>query len=197
MGPNRTGEARKRGPGEHLSPAEREELGFEAYELSVVKKWTYRQIAAKLKINKDTVKPLIEHERAKRRLEHRDQIADSAATYDGVEGEAWRRLSAFPDARASMVVVGLINNVLNARRRKDALYGHDAPKKHDVTRRDIDMSGLTDEQLNAIIAKEGEIKAILAPPVVAAAPGRLSAAKASMTSEKVARARFSGRASLR
>ncbi len=166
MGPNGTAPERKRGPGEHLSPAEREELGFEAYELSVVKKWTYRQIAAKLKINKDTVKPLIEHERAKRRLEHRDQIADSAATYDAVEGEAWRRLSAFPDARASMVVVGLINNVLNARTRKDALYGHDAPKKHDIRRRNIDMSRLSDEELEEIIGLQGRTDELLNRAIV-------------------------------
>jgi transposase-like protein len=98
----------RRKPGEHFSPAEKEELGYEAYELSVVRKWTYREIAAELGVNKNSVGSLIEQERTKRRLEHRDQIQDSAATYSAVEAEAWRRLAAFPDARGSMVCVGFL-----------------------------------------------------------------------------------------
>lgn len=167
MGPNGTAPGvAKRGPGEHLSPAEKEEFGYRAYELSVVKKLTYRQIAAELGINKDTVKPLIEHERAKRRFEHRDRIAESAATYDAVEAEAWRRLSAFPDARGSMVCVGFLNNILTARTRKDALFGHDAPKKHDVTRRHYDMSRLSDEALEELLSYQARCDELLSCAIV-------------------------------
>jgi transposase-like protein len=163
MGQNGTapGANGRRKPGEHFSPAEKEELGYEAYELSVVRKWTYREIAAELGVNKNSVGSLIEQERTKRRLEHRDQIQDSAATYSAVEAEAWRRLAAFPDARGSMGCVGFLNNILNARTRKDALYGHDAPKEIGFNRRDnIDLSSLPNDELQEIIALEEQMRAI-------------------------------------
>jgi DNA-binding CsgD family transcriptional regulator len=135
--------------GGHLSPAEREELGFAAYEMAV-KKRTYRQIAAELGINKDTVAGLLREEGERRRVEHLGQIHESVAAYDAVEKEAWERLAAFPNARGSMVVVGLLNNILAARTRKDLIFGLEAPKKTDVRQRTErwDYSRLSAEELD-------------------------------------------------
>ncbi len=149
--------------GKQLSPAQREEMGFEAYELSQVKKWTYRQIAGKLGVDKNTVGPLIREEAAKRRLRYWDQIEESAATYDAVMRDAWERVEVFPYGQRSMVVVGLYNNILNARTRKDILLGLEAPRKADITQRieHVDLSHLSDEELEELTRLDGRMRSIV------------------------------------
>jgi DNA-binding CsgD family transcriptional regulator len=139
--------------GGHLSPAEREELGYEAYELSL-KRYTYREIARELSLNKDTVAGLVHEERARRRLEHFAEIQQSADTYAAVEREAWQRLSGSPPGRPNLATVGLLNTIVSARTRRDLLLGLDAPKKADIRQRieRIDLSRLNDAELESVEA---------------------------------------------
>ncbi len=128
--------------------------------------WSNARIAEHIGVHRNTVPGLIEHEA---RIRGRDRSpatkAVAIARYEKVIETALEEL-ARPQTNG-LAKPALLNAITSAQTRIDRLNGDEAPKKHDVTRRDIDMSGLTDEQLEEIIAKEAEIKAILAGAVVA------------------------------
>ena len=128
--------------------------------------WSNARIAEHVGVHRNTVPGLIEHEA---RIRGRDRSpatkAVAIARYERVIETARQEL-AKPQTNG-LAKPALLNAIINAQTRIDKLNGDEAPKKHDVTGRNIDMSALTDEQLGAIIAKEEEIKAILAGAVVA------------------------------
>jgi hypothetical protein len=154
IGQDETGESRvlSERHGKHLSAAQREELSYEAYELSI-KRLSYREIAARLNVNKDTVTSLIREERSRRRIEYFGEILAAAGTYACVEREAWQRLSdAPPGSKPNLATVGLLNNIISARTRRDALLGLDAPRKSQVHQRieRFDFSRLSSAELEVV-----------------------------------------------
>jgi hypothetical protein len=139
--------------GKQLSAAQREELCYEAYELSL-KRYSYREIAARLNVNKDTVTSLVREERSRRRIEYFGEIQQSADTYASIERECWQRLSTSPSGKPSLAVVGLLNSAISARTRRDQLLGLDAPRKSEVHQKVVrfDWSRLSSAELEVVEA---------------------------------------------
>jgi hypothetical protein len=108
----------------HLTPAERDKKGLEAYRMSV-RGFHAPEIAQALRVNEKTVDRLLKRERAKAAAAHaaeRDYLLHTfVGEQDAVQTDAWRRLSAVKDN--GMNVPGLQSNILTASKNKATAYG--------------------------------------------------------------------------
>ncbi len=148
-----------------LTAEQRLIYGSLAFDKKAEEGWSNAKIAEHVGVHRNTVPGLIEHE-ALIRGRNRSPAAKAVALvrYERVIQTAREELSR-PQPNG-LAKPALLNAIINAQTRIDRIEGNEAPKALDVTRRTApDLSGLTDEQLGAVLAAEekieGEIRAIL------------------------------------
>lgn len=133
--------------GQKLSPAAHEEAAVRAYELSL-KGYKHPHIAAELGVSRNTVSLLIREERQRRRKERPECVADALAAYDEIIRASWSFLEQIKNP-SSYTVPALLNAAIHAQQRKDLINGVEAPKKREFQHRHLDLSKISDEELDA------------------------------------------------
>ena len=135
----------------NLTPAQREEFAYEAYEMSI-KGETNRTIGKKLGISHGTVTSLIRKEAAKRREEHRDDIAKSVSHYRAIERKCWEVTEKL--APNSREMAAMMRAKIDAQDHIDQILGSKSPVKSNVSgtlnhqHRHLDLSEISDEELD-------------------------------------------------
>lgn len=151
----------KRKAGEHMSEWEREDLAQQAYEMAL-EKHSYAAIARELQCNRKTIKIMVSEKHAENHARHLDRLSAQVATYEIVARKAFETYAALVQQGNTTAQnrVATLNAATNALTRIDMLLGLEAPKKTDVTQRtaETDFTNLPSDVLEAIIAKEQEIR---------------------------------------
>ncbi len=130
--------------------------------------WSNARIAEHVGVHRNTVPSLLEHEALIRGRDRSPATkAVAIARYERVIETAREEL-AKPQANG-LAKPALLNAIINAQTRIDKLNGDEAPKKLDVTKRNIDLSSLSDDELEEITKLEERMqdiarKALQAPP---------------------------------
>ena len=95
---------------------------------------SYREVAARLGVNKNTVPGLIAQEYDRRKATRDEERAYAISVYRGLQRDAWKRLSALPVNSSSQSVSGMHASIRQAQERIDKITGIEAPTKSEHTR---------------------------------------------------------------
>ena len=111
-----------------LTPAQREELGAKAYELSLRGK-SFRTIGEEIGVHHSTAGRLIKQQAQLRRVERKDTVHSLLDGLDAAIAEAYERLDAIPKNSASPGPASLLNAINSLQRSKIDLLGYKAPTR--------------------------------------------------------------------
>ena len=128
----------------HLTEEEGEALAHEAVLLRA-EGLSYREVAARLGVNKNTVPGLIAQEYDRRKATRDEERAYAISVYRGLQRDAWKRLSALPVNSSSQSVSGMHASIRQAQERIDKITGIEAPTRTEHKRVEVDLSKLPDE----------------------------------------------------
>ena len=134
--------------------------------------WGVQRIAEHLGVHRNTVRSLIRKERQVRAAERTAGDAEAAiARYEKVVERAWNEL----EKRQSngLAVPALLNSIVNAQSKIDEITGVRAPLKSEWKGRleqQVDLSHLTDEQLERIIVLNDEMEGLVRGVITAEPP---------------------------
>jgi transcriptional regulator with XRE-family HTH domain len=115
--------------------------------------WTYREIARRLGVNKNTVGGLIREEHERRRASREETRAAAISRYESIIRECSRRVKAFEDNAVAQNVTGLLNAKRAAQEeRMDRIEGTEAPTRSESkneVRHNINPESMSTEHLDA------------------------------------------------
>ncbi len=144
--------------GVKLTEEQREILAPLAYDYSA-KGWPQTRIAERLGVHRNTVRSLIRRERHVRQSERSEDREVAIARYERVIERAWEELSR-PQSNG-LAVPALLNSIASAQSKVDAITGVRAPIKSESKLQQLDLSGLSDEQLQHITELGDQIERIV------------------------------------
>ena len=156
IGPDGTERGLSRNGSGHLTEEEREALGHEAVLLRA-EGLSYRAVAARLGVSKNTVGPLIREEYDRRKATRDEERAYAISVYRGLQRDAWKRLSALPVNSSAQSVSGMHASIRQAQERIDKITGIEAPTKSERTTTTIDLSKVPDSTVQKLAAVYEEI----------------------------------------